>query len=339
MRERIAEIGHQALAGQRLSRPDVLLLARAATSEPFELIHWAHKLRRQNFGNEVRVCSIVAGKLGACKEDCKWCAQSIQSASGGKNAKRATASEIHAAARSAAANRAGSMGIVNSGRRPARRDLDEVTAAARHVLTDEQCHIELCASLGELTADQAAQLAAAGIRRYNHNLETSRRFFPNVVTTHSYQGRIETLKAARQAGMKLCCGGLMGLGETCQDRAELALAIRDEVAPDVTPLNFLQPMPGTALEDAQPLEAMEILGIIAMFRLVLPKVDLKVAGGREHNLRDLQSWIFHAGATSCIIGSYLTTTGRDPHDDLQMIEDLGLTIVRELRVPAEEMTL
>jgi biotin synthase len=292
-------------------------------------MYWANRVRRQNFSNAVRLCSIVPGKLGACSEDCKWCAQSVHAGSDKAPPRRTTTQEIHLAASSAITNRAASMGIVNSGRAPSQRDLDDVIEAVREIRSDNNCEIEICASLGELTELQAAQLADAGVTRYHHNLETSRRFFRQVVTTHGYELRIRTLQFARAAGMRICCGGLMGLGETWEDRVDLALTIRDEVNPDVTPLNFLQPMAGTALEDATPLQSIEALAIMAIFRLILPKVDLKVAGGREYNLRDLQSWMFYAGATSCMVGNYLTTTGRDVNSDLQMIEDLGLNIVNE----------
>jgi len=325
----IAAIGRRTLKGHRLSRPDVLTLARAALDHPYELMYWAHKVRRRRFSNEVRLCSIVAGKLGACTEDCKWCAQSAHWASPMASPARPSAEEVHAAARSAVANRAASMGIVNSGPRPSARDLQDVIRAVQTIRSDNECHIEICASLGELTGEQADMLAAAGVKRYHHNLETSRRFFPRMVTTHGYDERIETLTAARRAGMRVCCGGLFGLGETWPDRADLAIAIRDDVGPDVVPLNFLHPIAGTPLADAEPLRPLEILGIIAMFRLVLPDADIKVAGGREHNLRDLQSWAFYAGATSCMVGNYLTTTGRDVEADLKMIEDLGLQVVKE----------
>jgi len=184
--------------------------------------------------------------------------------------------------------------------------------------------------MGELTDSQARRLVAAGFRRYNHNLETSRRMYPQMVTSHTYEDRLRTIEVARCAGLRLCCGGLFGLGETWADRAELALALRDQVRPDVVPLNFLHPIPGTPLGGATPLKPLEILSIIAVFRLVMPTVDIKVAGGREHNLRDMQSWMFHAGATSCLIGNYLTTAGRPVGEDLRMIADLGLKIVRDL---------
>ena len=329
MRDKIAQLAQCALAGERINRDQASILPEAAVREPYELMYWAHRVRLKFFSNAVRLCSIVPGKLGACKEDCKWCAQSIHSQGSKISPKRTSPAEIRSAASAAAANGSASIGIVNSGRQPTTRDLNDVIEAVRQARSDNASEIEFCASLGELTNEQAAQLAKAGITRYHHNLETSRRHFPNVVTSHSYNQRIETLAAARAAGMSTCCGGLFGIGENWEDRIDLALTIRDEVDPDETPLNFLQPIPGTPMEQTRPLEPMEILAIIAIFRLIMPTVNIKIAGGRQYNLRDLQSWAFYAGATGCIVGNYLTTTGREVNDDLQMFKDLGLTVVQK----------
>ena len=328
-------MGRRVLAGERFDRPDILRLVQAAKDEPLDLLHWAARVRTRRFGNAVKLCAIVPGKLGGCGEDCRWCAQSGACGAEAAKPSRTGLADIRNAAGQAAACGAASFGIVNSGRRPSARDLEEVAGAFGAIRRDGKWNLQCCASLGELTDAQARRLVAAGITRYNHNLETSRRFFPQVVTTHTYEDRMRTLVAAREAGLSLCCGGIFGLGETWEDRIDLALALRDEVGPDVVPMNFLHPIPGTALEKATPLPPMEILSIIALFRLVLPGADLKIAGGREANLRDLQSWMFHAGGTSCVIGNYLTTCGRKAQEDLQMIRDLGLRVVRELpKAPA-----
>jgi biotin synthase len=338
----IAQFGEAVLSGQPLNADQALRLADQAAADPWEAITWAHRVRQGRFGNQIRFCSIIAGRLGACPEDCKWCAQSLawmesprQTAEGATLAKPRVAPrrEILAAARTAWQDGAACLGIVNSGRRPSAADLGAVAEAAGAVLSDKSCPLGVCASLGEITADQARQLAGAGVRRYHHNLETSRRFFPSMVTTHSYDDRLATLAAARSAGMSLCCGGIFGLGETWADRVDLAMVLRDQVAPEVVPLNFLHPIPGTPLERAQPLQPMEILAIIAVYRLILPQADIKVAGGREVNLRDLQSWVFHAGATSLMVGNYLTTPGRGASADLQMVQDLGLTLVKAFSKP------
>ena len=332
--ERIAEIGQRVLAGERIGRPGARALVEAAGRSPHELLYWADRVRKKHFGDAVVLCAIVPGKVGGCSQDCKWCAQSAATGPDVSGAPQATSrSDIVAAAGLAARNGAGSFGIVNSGRCPTAAELEAVTDAAKAIGADARGPKRLCASLGELDDAKAARLAAAGITRYNHNLETSRDFFPHVVTSHTYDDRLATLRAARNAGLSLCCGGIFGLGETWDDRIDLALKLRDEVAPDVVPLNFLHPIPGTPLETATPLHPMEILSIIAVFRLLLATVDIKVAGGREVNLRGLQSWIFRAGATSCLIGNYLTTPGQDAAADLQMIADLGLRVVQKLPTP------
>lgn len=328
MDERIAAAARRTLTGDRLNRDELLEVVERARHRPLDLFYWANLIRRRVFGDRVRLCSIVPGKLGGCAEDCKWCAQSAAAAPGVTTQRRTSVDEVRQAARRAAAIGASSIGIVNSGRGPTARDLADVVDFVAAVRAGGD--IEVCASLGQIDEDQARALAEAGVLRYNHNLETSRAFFPNVVSTHGYDGRLASLAAAGAAGMKICSGGIFGIGETWQDRIDLAITLRDRVRPDVVPLNFLVPIDGTPLGSAELLPAIEALTIVAMFRLVLPTADLKVAGGREPVLADLQSWIFLAGATSCMVGDYLTLHGRQPEDDLRMIADLGLTVTKEL---------
>ncbi len=328
--ELIADKARRALAGERLSREDVVALVVAGQEHPYDLMYWANRLRTARFATAVRLCSIIPGKLGACTEDCKWCAQSARYQAESQP-KVTTSDDILTAGRQARQNGASSLGIVNSGRKPTAADISAAVAAAERLRTDLGDDLTLCASLGELTDSQAQRLVAAGFTRYNHNLETSRRMYPQVVTTHTYTDRLRTLEVARDTGLSVCCGALFGLGETWEDRVDVAMALRDEVRPEVVPLNFLHPIPGTPLGHAKPMSPLEILTVIAMFRLVLPAVDIKVAGGREHNLRHMQSWMFYAGATSCVVGDYLATGGRPAAEDLQMIADLGLRVVRDLQ--------
>lgn len=316
----------------RIEGAALLALAEHWRKGVWDLLARAHKVRQEHFGRAVRLCSIVPGKLGHCPGDCKWCAQSSHIATEkDAGAERAALADIVAEARSAVQFGSANIGIVNSGLRPTGRDLDDVIRASNAIATQCDGTIQTCASLGELTAAQAKQLADAGLARYHHNLETSRRFFPSVVSNHEYDARLHTLRVAKNAGLDICCGALFGLGESWADRVEIALTLRDEIQPSVVPLNFLVPMPGTPLADQTPMEPLEILACIAIFRLALPKTDIKIAGGRESNLRSLQSWIFYAGATSCMIGNYLTTAGRAPQEDLQMLQDLGLEIVSDFQ--------
>ncbi|MEI7837892.1 MAG: biotin synthase BioB [Planctomycetota bacterium] len=345
----IADLAGQVIAGGRLDADQLSALARAGGQSPWVLLHWAARVRTLWFGNAVRLCAIVPGKLGGCTEDCSWCGQSGVCADGAEKPAVTTTGEIVAAARVAGRWGAGCFGIINSGRRPSARDLAAVAEAVDAInetsdppagdsgfsdpasgSVDRHRAPHLCASLGELTDDQAKALAAAGITRYNHNLETSRRFFGHVVSTHSYDDRLATLDAAKRAGLELCCGGIFGMGETWQDRVDLAVTLRDRVGPRIVPMNFLNPIPGTPLANTQPLAAIEVLVIVAVFRLAMPTTDLMIAGGRESNLRSLQSWVFHAGATSCISGNYLTTEGQPAAADLTMLADLGLRVVDEL---------
>jgi len=327
----IQRLGREVLDGRTPSRGDLLQCAQLAAEQHYELLYWANQVRTKHFADTVRLCSIAAGRVGACSEDCKWCAQSAAFAPGRTEPELAAAGDLASAARDAAAKHAASFGIVNSGRRPTADEFQVVLDAAGQIRRKCGREIRICASLGELTAQQAADLAAAGVGRYNHNLETSRRMYGQMVTTHAYDDRLATARIAMQAGMGLCCGGIFGLGETWEDRIDLAVTLRDDLQPqpEVVPLNFLHPIPGTPLADNEPLKPTEILDIIAIYRLAMPQADIKVAGGREVNLRDMQSWMFYAGATSCLIGNYLTTPGRSAEEDLRMIRDLGLRIVDE----------
>ncbi len=320
-------MARRVLEGQLLGRGDLLALVELSRNDLPDMVYWAWQIRQARFGRRVRLCRIIAGKAGGCGENCKWCAQSAAMV---PKPRYATMGQILQTAQDARDRRAAGIGIVNSGRRPNQAELQTVIDAAGEIRRLHGQAVYVCASLGELTPNQAAGLASAGVQRYNHNLESSRRFYPNVVGSHSYDDRLATLATARQAGMKLCCGGIFGLGETWEDRVDLALTLRDEVGPEIVPLNFLHPIPGTPMEHVAPVSPAEAIAIITIFRLAMPEVDLKIAGGRESNLRGLQSWMFHAGATSIITGGYLTTPGQGSDADLRMIQNLGLEIVSDL---------
>jgi len=326
----LTALAGRVVGGEFLQRAELLHaleLSRACATALFTV---ADRVRRHFMGDAVTLCCIVPGRLGGCGEDCRWCSQSRLGPLGGEKPTRTPRERIVAAARAAARAGAGCLGIVNSGRRPGDGDLDDVIGAIDAIRHDAQAQaagpLRVCASLGELTPDQARRLARGGVFLVHHNLETSRRFFPSVVTTHTYDDRLATLRNAQTAGMDVCSGGLLGLGETWEDRVDLALTLRD-VSPRVVPLNFLHPIPGTELEHQPPMEPMDILRAVAMFRLALPRADIKLCGGRVVNLRDMQSWAFFAGASSLMTGDYLTTAGRSAQQDAQMIADAGMTLV------------
>src|SRR5436309_864923 len=315
-------LSRRVIAGSDLMRDEIHELFSLEGEAVYDLFYAAHKVRRHFHGNRVTFCSILPTKFGNCSEDCKFCAQSGWFDAGVQAHPMMNGDEVAAACTDARDRGASAFGIVNSGRGPTKREWPKIMEAVHAMKeVDGICH---CATLGRLTEEQARDLKAAGVRRINHNLETSREFYPQIVTTHAWQERVDTVRLAQRVGLETCCGCIFGMGETIEDRVSLAFSLK-ELNPNVVPLNFLFPIPGTPLENAPRLKPMEILKIVAVMRLILPRQDLKVAGGREKNLRDLQSWIFFVGGTSGLIGNYLATAGRPNAEDLQMIRDLELT--------------
>jgi biotin synthase len=324
MNQVIESCADSVLSGTQLNRRQGLALAAAAKEDFEDMLYWADRIRRHFFGDSVRLCSIVPGRLGGCGQDCAFCAQSLHyNTSVDKTPRLLSDEKILSAAAEARSSGVSSFGIVYSGRSPAPAEFEHLLGLVEQIRRN--IGIPVCAALGILEEAQMRQLASAGAVRYNHNLETSRRYFPNIVKTHHYQERVKTIQAALKAGLKVCGGGIFGLGETDEDRVELALELRT-LGVDTVPMNFLHPIPGTPLGSSPPLPPKEILRIIALYRFLLPEADLKVAGGRVFNLRDMQSWIFRAGCSSIISGNYLATAGRSVPEDKQMLADLGLRI-------------
>jgi biotin synthase len=324
MSDRIALIGQQVLRGEAITRQQARGLCDAQGDDLYDLFYWANKVRIRFVGRAVKFCSILAAKVGACSEDCGFCSQSKHYKTHVAPAKLDVAA-MFSAADEAALNGASSFGIVNSGRGPTDRELDWLEPFFKK--TAAEGRVRPCATLGELTPEQANRLKGMGVLRVNHNLETSRRHFPNIVSTHSYDDRVRTIKIAKDAGLSICSGGIFGMGEVWEDRLDVAFELRD-LGADVVPINFLHAIQGTPLYNkTEELEPMEALKIIAIYRLILPDRELKVAGGREKVLRDLQSWMFFAGASSFLIGNYLTTYGRNSAEDHQMLRDLNMPFV------------
>jgi len=322
MTDRIAELGGAVLAGRPLSRPEARRLCEVEGDDLYDLFYWANKIRIKFVGRQVKFCSILAAKVGACSEDCGYCSQSKHYQTHATPTKLSV-DDMFATAKEAAVNGANSFGIVNSGRGPTEAELDWMEPFFKK--TADEGKIRPCATLGELTADQAQRLKAMGVLRVNHNLETSRRHFPNIVSTHTYEDRVRTIRIAKEAGLSICSGGIFGMGEDWEDRLDIAFELRD-LGADVVPINFLTAIQGTPLYGKQEqLSPMQALKIIAVYRFILPDRELKIAGGREKILRDMQSWVFFAGGSSFLIGNYLTTFGRTPEQDHQMLRDLGLS--------------
>jgi biotin synthase len=321
MNDKINIIAEYVLNDQLIDRHQANVLIEQSQKSFMDLLFWADKIRQQNFGNKIRVCSIVPGRLGGCSQDCAFCAQSAKSHTEFSSPKYMTDDEIFAAAKEAKQKGVPSFCIVYSGKTINEDELQRLEKLIPRI--KNTLNLSVCGGFGILTPVQAKRLKDAGMSRYNHNLETSEKHFGNIVTTHSYADRVSTIKAAKQAGLGICGGGIFGIGEVWDDRLDMAFELRG-LGVDMVPLNFLHPIPGTPMGHVKTLKPKEILTITAIYRFILPNADLKVAGGRVLNLRDMQSWIFMAGATAIISGNYLTTAGRSVEEDLQMLADLGL---------------
>ena len=273
--------------------------------------------------DSVELESLINAKSGACPEDCAFCSQSVKFDTGVDVYAFLDLDEVLAAARATRDAGATQFCIVVAVRGPSERLLDRVIEAVDAV--HAETGLEVACSLGLLTPEQAQRLADAGVRRYNHNLEAPRARFPEVCTTHSYDDRVATARLATDAGMELCCGGILGMGETLEERIDFAFELA-ELEPCEVPINLLDPRPGTPLADREMLSAREALQAIALFRLVLPSAWLRLAGGRERVLGELQSMGLLAGANALIIGNYLTTGGRSPEEDHALLEALGMPV-------------
>lgn len=291
----------------------------------FDVLWSANKIRERFKKNTVKLCSIVNAKSGSCSEDCTFCAQSGHNRADAQRYSLLGAPKIVKAARGARENRAGCFGIVTSGKKVrAEKEIAAICASIKAV-KKRFPSLRCSASLGAIDARHISALKRAGLYKLHHNLESSRDYFPYICTTHTYDERLNTVRRAKEAGLKVCSGGIFGVGEKKVDRLAMAFALRD-LGVDSVPLNFLHPIPGTRVAHMQPMSADEILRTIAIFRMILPKKDISVCGGRVVNLRSLQCMIFFAGANGMMIGNYLTQAGQDPQVDLKMIRDLGLKV-------------
>jgi biotin synthase len=287
-----------------------------------DLLQLAHDVRMRYCGPDVEVEGIISLKTGGCPEDCHFCSQSGLFASPVRAAWLDIPSLVKAAVETADTG-ATEFCIVAAVRGPDDKLMTQVRegVAAIRAAVD----INVACSLGMLTQEQVDDLTEMGVHRYNHNLETARSHFPNVVTTHTWEERFDTLSMVRTAGMEVCCGGILGMGESLEQRAEFALELA-ELAPDEVPLNFLNPRPGTPFGDLPVMDAQDALRAIAMFRLALPRTILRFAGGREITLGDLARDGMLGGINAVIVGNYLTTLGRPAGDDLTMLTELSMPI-------------
>lgn len=317
-------LANRIIEGEVLSRDEALTLLHLEGTDASALFLAASRVRDHFLGTGVDLCSIINAKSGRCPENCAFCAQSAHHDTNAPVYPLADEERITACAREAAEAGSHCFGIVTSGSTISPgEELDRICRALRRIR--QETAIEPSCSLGIIKYETALALHEAGAVTYHHNLETARSFFPNICTTHDYEEDVETVRVAKRAGLKVCCGGIFGLGESPEQRVEMALTLRD-LDVDSVPLNFLNPIDGTPLAGVDRITPLECLKTIAVYRLMLPDRKIAVCGGRERNLRDLQSWMFFAGASGTMIGNYLTTTGRPPEQDWQMLADLGLTV-------------
>lgn len=316
------ELSDKALGGDTLTRDEALAVLRSSDDELLAVVQAAFRVRRHYFGRRVNLHVLRNAKSGLCSEDCAFCSQSVLAESGVERYRMQTVAEIVEGARDARKLGAVKYCMVTSTRAPSAKELEVVCEAARRIKAGMRIH--LCASLGLLADGEARRLAEAGIDRYNHNLETSRRYFPVICRTHSYDDRLATVRAAKAAGLEACCGGIIGLGEALEDRVDWALTLR-ELEVEAIPVNFFNPRQGTPLAHLKSPPPADCVRALAMVRLVNPARDIRAAGGREVCLRHLQPLALYL-ANSIFTNGYLTTPGQGYGADLEMLVDAGFEV-------------
>lgn len=308
------------ISGGSITRDEALSISKVHGTELFELLASANKIRDAFRGDSVDLCAIVNAKSGACSEDCSYCAQSSRSKTEtavypliNKNAVIEKAKE----ARNAGVKR---FCIVTSGRKIGKNELKEICSMIKDI---RGIGLLPCSTLGLLNKDELKLLKDSGLERYHHNLETSERFFPEICKTHTYSDKLKTIDAAMSAGISVCSGGIFGMGETWEDRIDMAFKLK-ELGIDSVPINYLIPVKGTPLEEQDMLNPFEALKIVSLYRFILPQKEIRICGGRMQVLGEFNSMVFMAGADSLLTGNYLTTAGRTFSDDRLLIKDYGL---------------
>lgn len=312
----------KALRGELLSVEEGLAVLEADDDELLPLLHAAFKVRKAYYGKKVKLNLIINAKSGLCPEDCGYCSQSIVSKAPVSKYPLLEKDVLIDGARKAMELKVGTYCIVASGRGPTGKELDQVIDAVKEIKATMP--MKICACLGILSEEQAVRLKEAGVDRYNHNLNTSAGNFANITTTHTYDDRVATVEKAKASGMSPCSGCIVGMGETHAEIVQVAYALR-ELDADSIPVNFLNSIPGTPLENNRELNPRKCLKVLALFRFICPTKEIRVSGGREVNLRSLQPLGLYA-ANSIFVGDYLTTEGQEAREDHRMIEDLGFEI-------------
>ena len=318
------QLATRVLAGERLTKDEALGVLACPDEELLDLLAAAYRVRRHSFGNTVQLYFLMNAKSGLCPEDCSYCSQSKVSEAEIPRYNILNREKLLDGARIAAERQSKTYCIVISARGPNEREMDAVASIVPEI--KRLYGLNICACLGLLTPEQAQRLKDCGVDKVNHNLNTSEQFYGEICSTHSFNDRLETLKAVRTAGMQLCSGGILGMGEAEADVVEMAMALRDLQVESI-PVNFLNPIDGTPLAGVRRLNPRYCLKALAMFRLVNPTSEIRIAGGREIHLGSLQALGLYA-ANSIFVGDYLTTKGQPPEADYRMIEELGFVITR-----------
>jgi biotin synthase len=318
------QLADRLLAAETITSDEALSVLDCPDDELLDLLAAAYRVRRQWFGNQVQLYFLMNAKSGLCPEDCGYCSQSKISTADIPKYNLLSRDKLLDGARVAAESHARTYCIVISARGPNEREMEAVEAIVPEI--KQRYNLKICACLGLLTPEQAARLKACGVDRVNHNLNTGESYYGDICSTHTFDDRLDTLRAVRDAGIEMCSGGIIGMGERRRDIVDMAIALRDLGVQSI-PVNFLIPIEGTPLAGKSELNPRYCLKVLAMFRLVNPDRELRIAGGREIHLGSLQALGLYA-ANSIFVGDYLTTKGQAAEADYQMIRDLGFEIVR-----------
>ncbi len=311
------------LVGETISKEDALRVLTADNDEILPILNAAYAVRRKFFGKKVKCCMLINAQSGNCSEDCAYCTQSKDSKALIEKFRLVDKDTMVTGSKRYRANKTCNYSIVTSGRGPTDKMLDDICAAIREI-KEQEPELQVCASLGMLKPGQAEKLKQAGLDRYHHNINTSRGHHDNIVTTHSFDDRMETVRDVKEHGISTCSGVIIGMGESPKDVVDMAFTLR-EMNVDSIPINFLMAAEGTALEGTDDLDPQYCLKVLAMFRLVCGDQEIRLAGGRERNLRSMQPLAFYA-VNSIFVGEYLTQSGNSTADDHRMIEDAGFEV-------------
>lgn len=324
--KKILNYTESVLEGRLISYDEMLELANIPNrSLPF-LLAGADAIRAAYMGDGVDVCAIVNARSGRCTEDCRYCAQSKHYQTNVSVYPLLDKKILLSKAQEAEKGGAGRFALVTSGKGMEKdHEFSQILEAAELILSKTK--LKLCCSLGEVNEEHCEALRKVGVTRYHHNIETSRNFYADICSTHSFEDRLHTIRIVKEAGLEVCTGGILGMGESIKDRIDMAFEIR-EMGVCSVPLNLLNPIQGTPMEKQIPLLPLEILKTFALFRYILPKTEIRMAGGRERNLRDLQATAFMGGINGIMVGGYLTTHGRAYADDMRMLADVGRQLLQ-----------